>query len=365
MNSESAGFWANRRVFVTGHTGFKGTWLCEWLLAMGASLRGYALAPEGAGVPRGRVPFFDEMGLAGRMDHILGDVRDGAALAAAMAGFRPEVVIHMAAQPLVRRSYADPVETYSTNVMGTVNLLQACRGLPGLRSVVIVTSDKCYENREQIWGYREGDAMGGHDPYSNSKGCAELVTAAFRKSFFPPGRIAAHGVAVSSGRAGNVIGGGDWSVDRLVPDAMRALAAGEELVIRKPEAVRPWQHVLEPLSGYLRLARHSFDAPELCAQGWNFGPADDMNLAVADVVGALAARIGDRFRWRAAPSPDDPHEATLLKLDCTAARQWLGWAPRFDGRAMIAMTADWYAAPDPEARRACVAAQIGLMARAG
>lgn len=357
-------FWSGRRVFLTGHTGFKGTWLCEWLLRQGAVLRGYALAPTRDGVPEGWPTFFEEMGLAARMEHEVADVRDAAALAGALRAFGPEVVIHMAAQPLVRRSYADPAGTYETNVMGTVNLLQGCRALPGLRAVVIVTSDKCYENREQIWGYRESDAMGGHDPYSNSKGCAELVTAAFRSSFFPVERIAEHGVVVSSGRAGNVIGGGDWSVDRLVPDAMRALVAGEVLTIRKPAAVRPWQHVLEPLSGYLRLARRSFEAPALCAQGWNFGPSDAMNLAVADVIAQLAAEIGDGFRWRVAPSPDDPHEATLLKLDCTAARERLGWTPRFDERQMIAMTAGWYKTPDAEARRALVARQVALLAEA-
>ena len=355
-------FWTDKRVFLTGHTGFKGTWAAAWLLEMGALVRGFALAPTDRGVPEGQQSFFDEMGLADRMDHVVGDVRDGSGLRAALEAFDPEVVLHMAAQPLVRLSYREPVQTYATNVMGTVNLLDACRALPSLRAVVVVTSDKCYENKEQIWGYREGDAMGGHDPYSNSKGCAELVTAAYRDSFFPADRIADHGVVVASGRAGNVIGGGDWSEDRLVPDAMRAFLSGETLVIRKPAAVRPWQHVLDPVSGYLRVVEKAAEAPEVCAQGWNFGPPDAMNLEVGDVVAGVARRLGSGFRWEARPSADDVHEATLLRLDCTAARLKLGWRPLFDADAMLAMTTDWYRAETPDARRQTVQDQLAQAA---
>jgi CDP-glucose 4,6-dehydratase len=354
-------FWRNRRVFMTGHTGFKGTWLSAWLLEMGAELRGFALAPLTTGLPAGYTGFFDEMRLADRMEHVVGDIRDAGALRNAMTEFDPEVVIHMAAQPLVRLSYEGPVETYATNVMGTVHLLEACRSLPSLRSVVVVSSDKCYENREQIWGYRETDAMGGHDPYSNSKGCTELVTAAYRNSFFPPERIKDHGVTITSGRAGNVIGGGDWSVDRLIPDAMRALIAGDTLTIRNPGALRPWQHVLEPLSGYLRLAEHAFAAPELCAAGWNFGPPDNMNLRVSDVIEGLAEEIGDRFKWQVVTSETAPHEANLLKLDCSAARHHLNWEPQFDAYEMLAMTAQWYKATTVEERNSIVSAQIANM----
>lgn len=354
-------FWRGRRVFMTGHTGFKGTWLSAWLLEMSAELRGFALPPLTSGLPQGYQSFFDEMQLADRMEHEPGDIRDLPALRAAIRAFDPEIVIHMAAQPLVRLSYEEPVGTYATNVMGTVNLLESCRNLPSLRSIVVVSSDKCYENREQIWGYRENDPMGGHDPYSNSKGCTELVTSSYRNSFFPIERLSEHGVAVCSGRAGNVIGGGDWSVDRLIPDAMRSFAASQMLIIRKPQALRPWQHVLDPLYGYLRLAQYAFEAPELCAQGWNFGPSDNMNLRVADVVGHLADALGDRFKCKTVASDADPHEATLLKLDCTAARQNLGWRPQFNAQEMINMTAAWYANATEVARRATVHSQIATL----
>ena len=350
----SGGFWAGKRVFLTGHTGFKGSWLAQWLVRLGAEVCGYALAPSAEGVPAGHAPLFDELGLAGALDHRIGDVRDRAALGAALGDFAPEIVIHMAAQALVRPSYRDPVETYATNVMGTVNLLDACRALPGLRTVLIVTSDKCYENREQIWGYREGDAMGGHDPYSNSKGCAELVTAAFRASFFP----AADGVVICSGRAGNVIGGGDWSIDRLVPDAMRAFLVGEALTIRNPGAVRPWQHVIDPLSGYMALVEASYHRPALAAAGWNFGPGDEMNLSVAHVADLLRAELGEGFAWIDGAEPGQLHEANLLRLDCTAARTRLGWRPVTDAATMLAYTAAWYRERDPATRRALLLGQL-------
>ncbi|OED49929.1 CDP-glucose 4,6-dehydratase [Rhodobacteraceae bacterium (ex Bugula neritina AB1)] len=343
---------------MTGHTGFKGSWLTAWLLQMQAQVCGFALPPSMAGVPEGRQSFFDELGLAAQIDHVPGDLRDQNALQKAVKAFDPEIVIHMAAQPLVRHSYAAPVETYATNVMGTVHLLEACRTVaPSLRSVVVVSSDKCYENREQIWGYRESDAMGGHDPYSASKGCTELVTASYRNSYFPPDRLQEHGVMLASGRAGNVIGGGDWSPDRIVPDAMRAFTAGQTLRLRHPGALRPWQHVLEPLAGYLRLAEMGVSAPGDCARGWNFGPADEMNLSVEEMISGFAATLGPGFQWTSQPD-SALHEATLLKLDCSAACQLLGWQPQLDADLMMAWTAEWYNGQTPEQRATTVGRQI-------
>jgi CDP-glucose 4,6-dehydratase len=343
----SAAFWRGRRVFVTGHTGFKGSWLTAWLLQMQAQVCGFALPASREGVPQTGThqSLFEELGLAARIDHITGDIRDAEALRKAVADFDPEVVIHMAAQPLVRLSYATPVETYATNVMGTVHLLEACRtAAPSLRSVVVVTSDKCYENREQIWGYRESDPMGGHDPYSNSKGCAELVTAAYRNSYFQHAGAQQDGrqpVAVASARAGNVIGGGDWSLDRLIPDAMRAFAAGHSLSLRHPGALRPWQHVLDPVAGYLLLAERGCSGTGQLSHGWNFGPPDNMTLSVEEVISALADRLGPGFEWRQ-EAGDGLHEARLLRLDCAAAREYLGWRPQLDAADMLAWTAEWY-----------------------
>lgn len=311
------GFWRGRRVFLTGHTGFKGGWLSLWLQQLGAQVHGYALAPVGEHHLFGAARVGD--GMAG----MLADIRDLAALQAALAAFRPEVVIHMAAQPLVRQSYVDPVETYATNVMGTVNLLEAVRRTPGVRAVVNVTTDKCYENDERATGYAEGEPMGGHDPYSSSKGCAELVTSAYRRSFFADG-----GAAVATARAGNVIGGGDWASDRLVPDILRAFERGEPVVIRHPHATRPWQHVLEPLAGYLVLAQRLVEDGAPFAEGWNFGPRDEDARPVQWIVEQLAERWGQGARWRL----DDgahPHEARFLKLDIAKARERLGWAPRW------------------------------------
>jgi len=351
-------FWNGKRVFLTGHTGFKGSWMSQWLCDMGAIVRGYALEPQRDQMPDGFSALFDELGLAGRLEHQIGDVRDLATLKAAMQAFSPEIVIHMAAQPLVRLSYREPVETYATNVMGTVHVLDACRTLKDLKTVLIVTSDKCYENREQIWGYRESDAMGGHDPYSNSKGCAELVASAYRNSFFNPADYDRHGVVVCSGRAGNVIGGGDWSGDRLIPDVVRAYWAGEDVVIRNPKATRPWQHVIDPLSGYLRVIEASYDNPQLAAGGWNFGPGDEMNLTVADVLGLLKPELGERFNWRIETVPGQLHEAHLLKLDCTKARVHLDWGTHFDAAKMAEMTAAWYSEADPARRKVLTAEQL-------
>jgi CDP-glucose 4,6-dehydratase len=356
-------FWRGRRVFVTGHTGFKGSWLTCWLLQMGAEVRGFARPASRDGVPggAGRQSLFEELELAAHMDHVEGDIRDAEALRQAVADFDPEVVIHMAAQPLVRLSYAAPVETYATNVMGTVHLLEACRtSAPSVRSIVVVSSDKCYENREQIWGYRESDPMGGHDPYSNSKGCTELVTASYRNSFFhtAPQLVDRHPVAVASARAGNVIGGGDWSLDRLIPDAMRALASGQTLAIRHPNALRPWQHVLDPIAGYLLLAERGWASPERFAQGWNFGPADHMTLSVGEVITSLGDMLGPAFKWCQEPG-DGLHEATILRLDCAAAREFLGWCPQLDAAQMLNWTAEWYRGSTAAQRADLVRRQIG------
>ncbi len=354
----SPAFWKGKRVFLTGHTGFKGSWISQWLCDMGAELRGYSTDPEWHIAPKGSSRLFDELGLADKMDHIPGDVRDRAHLTEALRAFTPEIVIHMAAQPLVRLSYREPVETYETNVMGTVNLLAACQNLPGLRTIVVVSSDKCYENREQIWGYRESDPMGGHDPYSNSKGCTELVTAAFRSSFFSPARHDDHGVVLCSGRAGNVIGGGDWSLDRLIPDVFRARAEGQEVVIRNPQATRPWQHVIDPVAGYLRLAEQSYETPVEASNGWNFGPSETMTVSVGELMVMLEETLPDGLRWRIETLTDQPHEARLLKLDCTAAQKFLHWHPSFDMAQTIRMVTDWYGNPDTDTRRALVAQQL-------
>ena len=312
-------FWAGKRVFLTGHTGFKGSWLTLWLDAMGAQVHGYALAP-------GDEPnLFDLVDVSNRIVSTIGDIRDVAPLRAAFTAAEPDVLIHMAAQSLVRSSYDDPAGTYATNVMGTVNVLEAARTCPSLRAIVVVTTDKCYENREWDWGYREDEAMGGHDPYSSSKGCAELVSAAYRNSFFAP---AAAGPSLATARAGNVIGGGDWARDRLVPDALCAFAEGEQVAIRNPLATRPWQHVLEPLSGYLVLAQALWDKEADFAEGWNFGPRDEDARPVRWVVEQLAAHWGGNAGWVEADG-FHPHEAHSLKLDISKARARLHWRPRW------------------------------------
>lgn len=348
--------WAGRRVFVTGHTGFKGSWLTLWLSAMGSDVAGYALPPDDPGL-------FRSARLHELVRHTEGDVRDAGALAGALARHEPEVVLHLAAQALVRPSYRDPVATYATNVMGTVHLLEAVRRTPSVRAVVVVTSDKCYENREWDWGYRETEAMGGADPYSSSKGCAELVTASWRRSFFPPRDHGRHGVAIATARAGNVIGGGDWACDRLVPDALRAFAAGEALVVRYPDAVRPWQHVLDPLAGYLLLAERLLSDGPTFADGWNFGPGPDGERPVRDVVGTLTSLWGGDARWRTTGEPQ-PHEAGFLKLDCSKARARLGWRPRLAFTEALALTVDWSRSHAAEGRaRELTLGQIEAYAR--
>lgn len=329
-------FWRGRRVFVTGHTGFKGGWLSLWLQHLGAEVFGYALPPS-------TVPsLFDEAGVADGMHSVLGDIRDPARLAEALASARPEVVLHLAAQPLVPLSYAEPAATFATNVMGTVNLLEAVRDTPGVRAVVVVSSDKCYENHEWVWGYRETDALGGHDPYSASKGCTELVAASYRHAF-----LAGQGVALATARAGNVIGGGDWTTTRLVPDVLAAFAAGEPVLLRNPGAIRPWQHVLEPLAGYLALAQRlatEIDTPSASwADAWNFGPDARDARSVAWVVERLARGWGPDARWSASTDAH-PHEAHTLKLDCSKAHSRLGWHPRWDAETAIARTLAWHQA---------------------
>ncbi|MGV7240786.1 CDP-glucose 4,6-dehydratase [Caballeronia sp. M23-90] len=328
-------FWRGKKVFLTGHTGFKGSWLTLWLQALGAHVTGFALAPDTT--PN----LFMLGGVSDGIQSIIGDIRDRALLASAMKEARPDIIIHMAAQPLVRESYVTPVETYETNVMGTVHVLDAVRQVPGVRSVVIVTTDKCYENREWEWGYRENEAMGGYDPYSSSKGCAELVTSAYRNSFFNPSTYAKHGVAVGSGRAGNVIGGGDWAADRLIPDIMRAISQGETVNIRNPHAIRPWQHVLEPLSGYLMLAEKLYTDGPGFAEAWNFGPNDSDAKPVQAIVERLTSQWGDGAQWRL-DGGSHPHEATFLKLDCSKAHARLGWRPRWDLNHTLDTIVAWY-----------------------
>jgi CDP-glucose 4,6-dehydratase len=313
-------FWKGKSVFLTGHTGFKGGWLSLWLTSMGAKVTGYALAPNT------KPNLFDVLAIASLIEksHIA-DIRDLVSLRKAMQVAEPEVVIHMAAQPLVRYSYINPVETYETNVMGTVHVLNTTRYVESVRATVVVTTDKCYENHERAEGYREDEAMGGYDPYSNSKGCAELVTSAYRRSYFSsPTSIN----KLASARAGNVIGGGDWSEDRLVPDAIKAFEANKPLVIRNPLATRPWQHVLEPLSGYLILAQALYEQGSPFASGWNFGPCDEDNRAVKEVVDLLISDWGEMARWEKG-GLEQPHEANLLKLDCSKARKQLRWIPKW------------------------------------
>jgi len=325
-------FWSGKNVFVTGHTGFKGGWLSLWLERAGARVHGYALQPPT------HPNLFEEAKIAERLaSHTIADVRDASALRTAIEQAEPDIVIHMAAQPLVRYSYAEPVETYAVNVMGTVNLLEAVRGLGTVTALVNVTTDKCYQNMEWHWGYREDEPLGGHDPYSSSKACSELVTAAYRSSFHEQGRP-----WIASGRAGNVIGGGDWALDRLLPDALRALDAGTPMKVRHPQAIRPWQHVLEPLSGYIALAERLAKEGAEFAHGWNFGPND----SDARPVGWNLEHIGSRcpeFAWEIDGQPQ-VHEASFLKLDSSRARNQLGWRPRWTLGTALDKTIEWHRA---------------------
>ncbi|CAN5737742.1 CDP-glucose 4,6-dehydratase [soil metagenome] len=340
-------FWRGKRVFLTGHTGFKGGWLSLWLQSLGATVRGLALAPPS------EPALFDVARVGEGMSSVIGDIRSLDTVCQAMAGFDPEVVIHMAAQPLVRLSYSEPVETYATNVMGTVHVLEAVRRTGSVRCVVNVTTDKCYENREWVWGYREDEPMGGHDPYSNSKGCSELVTSSYRRSFFEKS-----GVALASARAGNVIGGGDWAADRLVPDILRAFERREPVRIRNPRSTRPWQHVLEPLAGYLTLAEQLWAQGQAVAQGWNFGPQDDDARPVQWIVERMVQQWGQGAAW-SLDSGDHPHEAHYLKLDISKARQSLGWRPRWNLDTALTQITQWHRAwLDAQDMRSLCLAQI-------
>ncbi|MFJ3157098.1 CDP-glucose 4,6-dehydratase [Pseudomonas protegens] len=329
-------FWQDKRVFLTGHTGFKGGWLALWLQEMGAIVTGFALEPQT------NPSLFEVASVSQQMTSIIGDIRDGAALTAAVSEAQPEIVLHLAAQPLVRYSYDAPVETFSTNVMGTVHLLEAVRACASVRSCVVVSSDKCYENHEWPWGYRENEAMGGYDPYSASKGCTELVTSAYRNSYFNPARHAEHGVALGSGRAGNVIGGGDWAADRLVPDLLRAFERQEVAIIRNPGAIRPWQHVLEPLSGYLVLAQRLYEDGAQVAEGWNFGPAESDAQPVSWIAERMAQSWAGGAQFRIEANAAAPHEANYLKLDCSKARAQLSWTPSWTLAQALDEVVSWH-----------------------
>jgi len=326
-------FWCGKRVFLTGHTGFKGSWLSLWLQSLGAEVHGLALEP-----PSTPNLFTVAQVATGMASHTHGDIRDLATVQNALKAARPEIVIHMAAQALVRVSYAEPVETYATNVMGTVHVLESARHTSSVKAIVVVTTDKCYDNKEWPWGYRENEPMGGHDPYSNSKGCAELVTSAYRNSF-----LQTSGIAVGSARAGNVIGGGDWAADRLLPDILRAFEQNKPVTIRNPHATRPWQHVLEPLSGYLTLAEHLYKQGQAYAEGWNFGPKDDDARPVKWIVAHMVNSWGKGASWQH-DGGVHPHEANYLKLDISKARARLGWQPRWSLATALEFITSWHQA---------------------
>jgi len=324
-------FWKDKKVYLTGHTGFKGSWLSLWLQSMGAIVKGYAL--EVNTTPA----LFEVAHVADDMESEIGDIRDLKKISKSMQDFNPDILIHMAAQPLVRLSYIEPVETYSTNVMGTVHVLEAARGCANLKAIVSVTTDKCYENKEWHWGYRENEPMGGHDPYSSSKGCAELVTSAYRRSFFHEEGTA----SMASARAGNVIGGGDWAEDRLIPDILKAFEKSEAVVIRNPLSTRPWQHVLEPLSGYLVLAEHLYAHGDVYAGAWNFGPKDEGCKSVSWILDKMVANWGKGASWEL-DSNNNPHEAGFLKLDCSKAANELNWQPNWGLEETLDLIVNWH-----------------------
>jgi CDP-glucose 4,6-dehydratase len=329
----AAGFWAGKRVLVLGHTGFKGSWLSLWLHRKGARVFGLSLPVED------RQCLFAAASLGSVVETVSGDIRDFAAVREAFERIEPRIVFHLAAQSLVRLSYREPVATYATNVMGTVHVLAAAAATPSVRSVIVVTSDKCYENREWLWAYRENEGLGGHDPYSSSKACAELVTAAWRRSF--SGADADRRIGIASARAGNVIGGGDWAEDRLVPDCVRALSAGQPIGVRNPHATRPWQHVLDPLAGYMLLAERLWDEPEGYGEAWNFGPAEDDVRTVAWIATRVVERWGGDACWKAVAG-DQQHEASFLKVDASKARARLGWRQRLRLETGLDWSVDWY-----------------------
>ncbi len=332
MANPNPAFWHGKRVLLTGHTGFKGSWLSLWLQSMCAEVRGISLDPPTTPA------LFNVAQVAQGMDHQVADIRDLEAIKFLVSSFKPEIVIHMAAQPLVRLSYQQPIETYATNVMGTLHLLEAARNAGSVRAIVNITTDKCYENKEWSWGYREDEPMGGHDPYSSSKGCVELLSSAYRKSFLKDS-----GITIATARAGNVIGGGDWALDRLVPDILKALEQQQTVQIRNPYAIRPWQHVLEPLSGYLVLAERLFEHGHQDAEGWNFGPRDEDAKPVQWIVEQLCQTWGGGATWAMQPG-DHPHEAHFLKLDISKAHQRLQWAPRWSLQTALSQIIHWHQA---------------------
>jgi CDP-glucose 4,6-dehydratase len=339
-------FWRSKRVLLTGHTGFKGSWLSLWLQSLGAQVHGLALEP-----PTSPNLFTVAQVEAGMASHTIGDIRDLRTVQTAMQVAQPDIVIHMAAQPLVRLSYAEPVETYATNVMGTVHMLEAARSTPSVKAIVVVTTDKCYDNKEWVWGYREDEPMGGHDPYSNSKGCAELVTSAYRNSF-----LKVQGKAVATARAGNVIGGGDWAVDRLVPDILRALELNKPVAIRNPHATRPWQHVLEPVGGYLTLAEHLYTKGQAYAEGWNFGPKEEDAQPVQWIVEHMVSSWGNGPSWQQ-DGGVHPHEANYLKLDISKAKARLSWQPRWPLATSLELITTWHQAylANDDMKKLCLA----------
>ena len=326
-------FWKGKRVFITGHTGFKGSWLSLWLQQMGAEVKGFSLEPPTT------PSLFEVAKVADHMQSEIGDIRDLTKLSQSIVSFNPDILLHLAAQPLVRYSYREPVETYSTNVMGTVNVLEASRQANNLKTIVVITTDKCYENREWEWGYRENEPMGGYDPYSNSKGCAELVVSAYRRSFFNSNDTA----AVASARAGNVVGGGDWAEDRLIPDILRAFEKQQPVIIRNPLSTRPWQHVLEPLSGYLVLAQHLWQEGQTFAEGWNFGPKDDDCRPVQWILDTKVHFWGKGAYYEIDKS-QQPHEANFLKLDCSKATTRLKWHPQWRLEYTLEKITTWHRA---------------------
>src|SRR3984885_735508 len=337
-NSSLSGFWRGRRVFLTGHTGFKGGWLALWLAHLGANVRGYALDPS-------TDPNLFTVGSVGKaIEDIRGDIRDGERLDNSMREFRPEVVFHLAAQPLVRHSYEDPIGTYETNVIGTARVLDAVRRTPSVRGVVSVTTDKCYENKEWVWPYRECDPLGGYDPYSSSKACAEIVSAAYRQSYFPVDKLSEHGVAVATARAGNVIGGGDWSAHRLIPDLIRGFLSGEPVRIRRPHAIRPWQHGLVPVYGYIRLAEEltaGRPAAARFATAYNFGPGEDDAQPVSWIAQRMTNFWGNGASW-VLDEDHGPHEAGYLRLDASRARRDLAWTPRLQLEPALEWLVEWF-----------------------
>jgi CDP-glucose 4,6-dehydratase len=344
--TENSDFWRCKRVFLTGHTGFKGSWMSLWLQSLGAQVHGLALEP-----PTTPNLFNIAQVATGMACHTIGDIRDLTMVQKTIQAAQPDIVIHMAAQPLVRLSYSEPVETYATNVMGTVHVLEAARTIPSVKAIVVVTTDKCYENKEWAWGYRENEPMGGHDPYSNSKGCAELVTSAYRNSF-----LQSSGIALASARAGNVIGGGDWASDRLVPDILRAFETNQPVTIRNPRATRPWQHVLEPLSGYLTLAEHLYTHSQAYAEGWNFGPQDDDAKPVQWIVEHMVNIWGQGSSWQQ-DGGVHPHEANYLKLDISKAKARLSWQPRWSLATSLELITTWHQAylANDDMKKLCLA----------